>query len=283
MGSVIGMANASGASTATIKYDSFGNVTSATGAGAAISSSLGSEPRYHGMQLDAVSGLYHVRARTYDARTGRFTSRDPISGIVKTPEANHPYGIANSNPHVWRDPSGLFATLTEVSVGVLAAGILATIALPTAGLNLLNSLKTRRQEAEAIGRVKEAVKGLARRIRPLPNPEEEEVVPVFHGSINAASHIRAFGFDLLSPRTPYVSRDIRAAQDAISIHRFEVGNGGATDPGIIQSDIPQTLFEQVLLPLERPYRGFYPYYLDSSEIPLFSPVERLLFNSHIVR
>ena len=74
------MADGSGASTASIEYDAFGNVTSSSGSAAAIPSSVGTDFRYHGMQLDTASGLYHVRARTYDARTGRFTSRDPVSG-----------------------------------------------------------------------------------------------------------------------------------------------------------------------------------------------------------
>jgi RHS repeat-associated protein len=98
MGSVIGMADASGASTATLKYDTFGTVTSSSGASAVILTSIGTDFRYHGMQLDAASGLYHVRARTYDARTGRFTSRDPVAGVRAEPESRHPYTFNRNNP-----------------------------------------------------------------------------------------------------------------------------------------------------------------------------------------
>lgn len=130
MGSVIGMTDANGASTATIKYDSFGEVTSAMGASAGIDPSIGTEFRFHGMQLDAASGLYHVRARAYDTRTGRFASRDPVDGIVSRPEANHPYVFNHSSPHAWRDPSGRFS-LSEMSVVSAVQGILTTTALST--------------------------------------------------------------------------------------------------------------------------------------------------------
>ena len=128
MGSVIGMADVRGTSTASIKYDAFGNVTSALGASTAIDPNIGSDFRYHGMQLDAASGLYHVRARTYDARTGRFTSRDPVDGIVSRPEANHPYVFNHSSPHAWRDPSGRFS-LSEINVVGVIQGVLASTAL----------------------------------------------------------------------------------------------------------------------------------------------------------
>ena len=130
MGSVIGMASAAGSSVASIKYDSFGQVTSATGASASIDSTIGADFRYHGMQLDAPSGLYHVRARTYDARTGRFTSRDPIAGCRMAPESMNPYTFNHHNAHVWRDPSGRFSMM-EISVTSFVVGVLAGIALPS--------------------------------------------------------------------------------------------------------------------------------------------------------
>jgi RHS repeat-associated protein len=106
MGSVIGKASGAGASTASIKYTAFGEVASAVGASAGIDSSVGAEPRFHGMTLDAGTGLYFVRARTYDARTGRFVSRDPKDGLVQAPERWQPYTYGFSNPHRFSDPSG---------------------------------------------------------------------------------------------------------------------------------------------------------------------------------
>ena len=131
MGSVIGMADGSGASTASIKYDAFGNVTSAVGASSAIPSSIGTDFRYHGMQLDSASGLYHVRARTYDARTGRFTSRDPVAGVTGRPETMNPYVFAANNTLVWRDPSGKFGLVELAAVQVIGS-VLASIGLPSA-------------------------------------------------------------------------------------------------------------------------------------------------------
>jgi hypothetical protein len=47
-----------------------------------------------------------MRARDYDADTGRFLERDPYEGDVQTPETLHPYTFANSNPYYYSDPSG---------------------------------------------------------------------------------------------------------------------------------------------------------------------------------
>jgi hypothetical protein len=51
--------------------------------------------------------------------------------------------------------------------------------------------------------------------------------------------------------------------------------------GIIESDVPMPLFES--LPHEIPYRGFFPYNLNSTQIRLTEPIHRLIFNNHIVR
>jgi len=115
MGSVIGATGSAGTSTASVKYDSFGEVVSATGT-AASSTSVGGDFRLHGMWLDEVSGLYHVRARTYDAATGRFLSRDPVAGVMRAPESMNPYVFCNSNGWRWRDPSGRFSLIELVAV-----------------------------------------------------------------------------------------------------------------------------------------------------------------------
>ena len=54
-------------------------------------------------------------ARQFDPRTGRFLSKDPDGGSNKAPESLHPYGFANSNPHLFSDPSGRF-TIIEINV-----------------------------------------------------------------------------------------------------------------------------------------------------------------------
>ena len=82
------------------------------------------------MWLDEVSGLYHVRARTYDAATGRFLSRDPVAGVMRAPESMNPYVFCNSNGWVWRDPSGEFS-LMDASVVSAIIGVLAGMAMPS--------------------------------------------------------------------------------------------------------------------------------------------------------
>ncbi|MCL4789108.1 MAG: hypothetical protein KJ070_20325 [Verrucomicrobia bacterium] len=113
MGSVVALANDGQEVLATFNYDGFGNVRSQSGSTNAPTGT-GGDFRFHGAWLEADSGLYHMRAREYDARMGRFTSRDPYTGNFRVPETLNPYAFANDNPFVYRDPSGRF-TLTEIT------------------------------------------------------------------------------------------------------------------------------------------------------------------------
>ena len=123
MGTVIAEADASGATTANLKYDGFGNITSSSGSSAAIPSSLGADFRYHGMLLDSATGLYYVRARYYDGQTGRWVSRDRVEGRTRIPESYHSHSFAFSNSLLFRDPSGL-AGLEEFGAIELSASFL---------------------------------------------------------------------------------------------------------------------------------------------------------------
>lgn len=51
------------------------------------------------------TGLYYMRHRFYDSRTGRFISRDPAASIQ--PEGINPYLFAKDNPLSYIDPMGL--------------------------------------------------------------------------------------------------------------------------------------------------------------------------------
>jgi RHS repeat-associated protein len=113
MGSVIALADGVGAATATIAYDSFGNVVHTTG-DANLPSFTAGDFRHHGMWQDT-TGLYHYRARTYDPTVGRFTSRDPVDANDYQPESWHPYAWNHGNGWVYSDPSGL-VTLKELNV-----------------------------------------------------------------------------------------------------------------------------------------------------------------------
>lgn len=61
-----------------------------------------------GVMQEGDSGLYYMRARYYDARTGRFISRDPVAFV--DPRRINPYQYALGNPMRFTDPSGLTPT-----------------------------------------------------------------------------------------------------------------------------------------------------------------------------
>ncbi|MGF1467078.1 MAG: RHS repeat-associated core domain-containing protein, partial [Sandaracinaceae bacterium] len=107
----------------TIHYDGFGNVRSSSGPLAALPAHGG--PRFQGMWLDP-EGLYYVRARTYDAETGRFITRDPIEGRVHRPESLSPYALSNANPYVYQDPTGLFSLRGTLTAAVARVNLLFT-------------------------------------------------------------------------------------------------------------------------------------------------------------
>ncbi|MGA8621017.1 MAG: hypothetical protein WB660_21130 [Candidatus Sulfotelmatobacter sp.] len=79
--------------------------------------------------------------------------------------------------------------------------------------------------------------------------------------------------------TTFVSRDIAAAENALLNHPDAFGKVGS----IIESRIPTNQFESILAPLERPYSGFYPYSLQSTEITLRTEEQIQLFNQFIVK
>ena len=67
LGSRVKTTNASGAVTASLDYDAFGQILSGTAAGFS----------YTGREYDVETGLYYYRARYYEPKDGRFMSEDP--------------------------------------------------------------------------------------------------------------------------------------------------------------------------------------------------------------
>ena len=126
MGSVIGLADEAGERVAALRYDGFGNALLEDGAAAALTAELGGDFRFHGGWLDSATGLYRFRARYYDPRTGRFLSRDPADISIRLPETMNGYPYGFSNPHVYKDPTGLF-TVSEVNVTVSVDNVLQAI------------------------------------------------------------------------------------------------------------------------------------------------------------
>ena len=125
MGTVIGLADGIGAEVGDFRYDSFGNLRSSTGVGAAVGAA-GGDFRFQGQWLESGSGLYHFRARDYDAQTGLFTSRDPVDFVEMEPESFNPYQFVYNNPLIFSDPTGMI-TMSELNVGDVISNILSTI------------------------------------------------------------------------------------------------------------------------------------------------------------
>lgn len=94
------------------KYDGFGLPVSGSGL---PTSAAGGDFGFHAAWLDSGTKLYGMRARTYDAKTGRFTTPDPVEPDALQPETYHSYVFANNNPHLFSDPTGLFS-LIEINV-----------------------------------------------------------------------------------------------------------------------------------------------------------------------
>jgi RHS repeat-associated protein len=141
MGSVIALVGDSPSDRATIHYDGFGNVRRVGGSAGmvALPSATGGDFRFQGMWSDAGTGLYYVRARVYDAQTGRFLSRDPAEGEREDPIAYLAYAFANANPLMFFDPTGRVALLDQMEavsfLGQTEAGI------ASSGLHFMRSLE----------------------------------------------------------------------------------------------------------------------------------------------
>lgn len=92
-----------GSSEGQLDYDAFGNEAAPA---------LADLPyRYAGERYDEAAGLYHLRARRYDPRTGRFLSRDPEQFSNFDPRLFNPYHYAHGDPVNFRDPDGRLAML----------------------------------------------------------------------------------------------------------------------------------------------------------------------------
>jgi RHS repeat-associated protein len=98
-GSVRMLTDSTGAVTDTYDYDAFGNTINTTG-------STPNVYLYRGEQYDPDLGLYYLRARYYNPVTGRFLTRDPDAGHIKTPATLHKYLYAGADPVNKADPTG---------------------------------------------------------------------------------------------------------------------------------------------------------------------------------
>jgi len=119
LGSVRTVVDATGAAIARYSYDAYGVLLeSSTTTGAA---------RFTGEPLGQVNQYTFLRARYYDAATGRFVSADPFSGALESPLSLHKYAYAFLDPTNLVDPSGNFPTLAEVSVSLSIVSTLGAV------------------------------------------------------------------------------------------------------------------------------------------------------------
>jgi RHS repeat-associated protein len=118
VGSVVELSDAAGAPTATYAYEPFGSVRSSSGTAA------DNPLRFTGEHQDP-SGLYYLRARSYDPTTGRFLQTDPVSPALTDPSLS-PYAYVGNRPTMLTDPSGMcffcLKTLKSVGHGLGKAG-----------------------------------------------------------------------------------------------------------------------------------------------------------------
>ncbi|MFA6090581.1 MAG: RHS repeat-associated core domain-containing protein [Candidatus Gracilibacteria bacterium] len=114
LGSIIGLTNASGTLVGEYQYDVYGTAYARTGTGAFEKVSVGNlydnNRLFTGREYDGEIGLYYLRARYYDASTGRFISRDPIGQVDDV----NLYGYVQNNPLRFIDLMGLTKALIVI-------------------------------------------------------------------------------------------------------------------------------------------------------------------------
>ena len=241
---------------------------------------------FTGEQFDTSLNQYYLRARYYDQSAGRFTQMDTWAGNSQSPITLHKYLYANADPVLYVDPTGHMGNLAEVGTAntVFAnlefANVTRVGYIGFAANDAIYGAATSTQIGISVLRAL----GVGSLVSLLRSDSEDDndpkrTVRVYHGSFNAGA-IRVSGLSL-DMGTTFVSRDIAAAQDAIGPHRYGIET--APDPGIVVSEIPEIDFNTLMLPYERPYNGFYPYLIKSTEIPLRNIIQIELFNQHIVR
>jgi large repetitive protein len=107
---------ASGAVLNQYRYDAFGALLAQTGN--AVNPIL-----YRGERFDPVLGQYYLRARSYNAVTGRFVSLDPFVGNAIDPLTFHKYLYATGDPSNNVDPSGMIRIGPGIGRLIAAVGV----------------------------------------------------------------------------------------------------------------------------------------------------------------
>ena len=106
LGSTRMLTDATGETSASFTYETYGAIASHIGS---ASTRLG----FAGQYTDPDSDLQYLRARFYDPETGQFLTRDPLVAIT-----GQPYAYAFDNPINRVDPSGQFGEAVAVGCGI---------------------------------------------------------------------------------------------------------------------------------------------------------------------
>jgi RHS repeat-associated protein len=119
LGSVVNLTSASGDPEWSYSYEPYGATLT--------ESQDGVDPptnpmRFAGEQLDADTGLYHLRARQYDPAAGRFLATDPIPQSPLEPAVGA-YVYALDLPTAVLDPTGLHCLSPQCVVDYARAGV----------------------------------------------------------------------------------------------------------------------------------------------------------------
>ncbi|MGA1840629.1 MAG: RHS repeat-associated core domain-containing protein, partial [bacterium] len=82
-------------------YEAYGSTLAET-------ATINNNYKYTGEQLIPELGWYYLRARNYNPTIGRFTSVDPVTGVMTQPLTLNKYGYTEGRPTTYTDPSGEF-------------------------------------------------------------------------------------------------------------------------------------------------------------------------------
>jgi len=105
LGSTVALTDEDGFLTDQYAYEPFGETANSIG-------STDNPFRYVGRfgVMTEPDGTLFMRARFYDADSGRFLSKDPLEGVLRNPSGLHKYNYAWNNPLTKLDPDGQWVT-----------------------------------------------------------------------------------------------------------------------------------------------------------------------------
>jgi len=134
LGSVVDITGSTGTSVSWSEYYPYGLVRQQGKAGGGTGAPAVQTFAFTGEQLDPLTGLYHLRARQYDPRTGRFLTTDPVALPISDPYVSA-YIYVGQHPTRYTDPSGKCFLLCA------AVGAVAGAAAYVGGVAIGNALE----------------------------------------------------------------------------------------------------------------------------------------------